>query len=66
MTSYIYGGWFVPVVFSPRDPTKWKVKNLKVRMAGARSEKSLINEGAGQSLINKNFAPQGRGAKFKK
>jgi hypothetical protein len=43
----------VPFVFSPRDPAKQKVKNKQVKMAGARSENTLISEGAGRSVINK-------------
>jgi hypothetical protein len=43
----------VPFVFSPRDPAKRKVENKHVKMVEARSENTLISEGAGRSLINK-------------
>jgi hypothetical protein len=32
----MYDGWFVPFVFSPRDPAKRKVENLQVKIAGAK------------------------------
>jgi hypothetical protein len=43
----------VPFVFSPRDPAKRKIESKHVKMAGARSENTIISEDAGRSLMKK-------------
>jgi hypothetical protein len=40
-------------VFSSFDPAKRKVKNIQVKMVGARNENTLIGDGPGRNLINK-------------
>jgi hypothetical protein len=49
----------VPFMFSSRDPAKRKVENQQVKIAGSRSENTLISGGARRSLINKTSSREG-------